>query len=110
MRMSFMTNQIIRKNNIYIYIYGYLINCEYFNNLNGNKYYDRDMYIFIPVRPIHYKKNYYYRRSKSVDNGQNPSLNQHYRRIIDGQKFVSKMLVCKILPTEIMFTDGKIRR
>jgi len=52
---------------------------------------------------IHYKKNHYYRRSKSVGNGQNPSLNQHYRRIIDGQKFVSKMFVYKILPTEIMF-------
>ena len=37
MRISFITNQIIRKKNgkyIYIYIYGYLINCEYFNNLN----------------------------------------------------------------------------
>jgi len=41
--MSFMTNQIIkRKKKIYIYIYiyiyikGYLINCEYFNNLNEN--------------------------------------------------------------------------
>jgi len=37
--MSFMINQIIRRNKnniyIYIYIYGYLINCEYFNNLNG---------------------------------------------------------------------------
>jgi len=41
MRISFMTNQIIRRNKKieYIYIYGYLINCEYFNNLND----DRDM-------------------------------------------------------------------
>jgi len=43
MRMSFMINQIIKKiknrKYIYIYIYGYLINYEYFNNLNG----DRDM-------------------------------------------------------------------
>ena len=43
MRMSFITNQIIKRNKkqkvyIYIYIY-YLINCEYFNNLND----DRDM-------------------------------------------------------------------
>ena len=41
--MSFMINQIIRRNKnniyIYIYIYGYLINCEYLNNLNE----DRDM-------------------------------------------------------------------
>jgi len=44
--MSFMTNQIIKKNKkykiyiyIYIYIYSYLINYEYFSNLNG----DRDM-------------------------------------------------------------------
>jgi len=41
--MSFMTNQIIRRNKkeiIYIYIYIYiLINYEYFNNLNK----DRDM-------------------------------------------------------------------
>ena len=37
------------KNNIYIYIYGYLINCEYFNNLNANGYYGRDMYIPIPI-------------------------------------------------------------
>jgi len=29
-----MTNQIIKRNNIYIY--SYLINCEYFNNLNEN--------------------------------------------------------------------------
>jgi len=42
MRMSFMTNEIIKrkkieKKNIYIYIYrSYLINCEYFNNLNEN--------------------------------------------------------------------------
>ena len=42
MRMSFMTNQTIRRKklNIYIYIYiyiqGYLINCEYFNNLNDD--------------------------------------------------------------------------
>jgi len=39
MRMSFMTNEIIKKikNRIYIYIYrGYLINCEYLNNLNEN--------------------------------------------------------------------------
>ena len=34
MRISFMTNQIIKRNNIYIY--SYLINCEYFNNLNEN--------------------------------------------------------------------------
>jgi len=37
--MNFMTNQITRRNkkfNIYIYIYGYLINCEYFNNLNDD--------------------------------------------------------------------------
>jgi len=47
--MSFTTNQIIRRNkrwDIYIYICvcvcvcvcvcGYLINCEYFNNLNGD--------------------------------------------------------------------------
>ena len=40
--MSFMTNEIIKRNKkykkkIYIYIYrGYLINCEYFNNLNEN--------------------------------------------------------------------------
>ena len=46
MRMSFITNQIIKRNKkwkvyiyIYIYIYSYLINCEYFNNLNE----DRDM-------------------------------------------------------------------
>jgi len=35
-----MTNQITRRNkklNIYIYIYGYLINCEYFNNLNDDE-------------------------------------------------------------------------
>ena len=25
----------------------YLINCEYFNNLNGDSYYGRDMYILI---------------------------------------------------------------
>jgi len=46
--MSFITNQIIKRNKkwkvyiyiyIYIYIYCYLINCEYFNNLNE----DRDM-------------------------------------------------------------------
>ena len=40
--MSFMTNQITRRNKklniyIYIYIYGYLINCEYFNNLNDDE-------------------------------------------------------------------------
>jgi len=50
--MSFMTNQITRRNKklkekkkyvyiyiyiyIYIDIYGYLINCEYFNNLNDD--------------------------------------------------------------------------
>ena len=43
MRMSFMTNQIFRRNKkieriyiyiyIYIYIQGYLINCEYLNKL-----------------------------------------------------------------------------
>jgi len=42
MWMSFMTNQITRRNKklniyIYIYIYGYLINCEYFNNLNDDE-------------------------------------------------------------------------
>jgi len=53
--MSFVTNQIIRRNKkqyiyIYIYIYiCYLINCEYFNNLNGNMYYGGDMYIPIPI-------------------------------------------------------------
>ena len=41
MRMSFMTNEIIKRKKkekkIYIYIYrNYLINCEYFNNLNEN--------------------------------------------------------------------------
>ena len=39
MRMSFMTNEIIKrkKKKKYIYIYmSYLINCEYFNNLNEN--------------------------------------------------------------------------
>jgi len=49
--MSFITNQIIKRNkkiesiyiyiiyiyNIYIYIYGYLINCEYFNNLKEDE-------------------------------------------------------------------------
>jgi len=35
--------------NIYIYIYGYLINCKYFNNLNGDGYYGGDMYIPIPI-------------------------------------------------------------
>jgi len=44
--MSFLTNQLIRRNKkqkvyiyiyIYIYIYGNLINCEYFNNLNRTK-------------------------------------------------------------------------
>ena len=55
MQMSFVTNQIIRRNKkqyiyIYIYIYiCYLINCEYFNNLNGNMYYGGDMYIPIPI-------------------------------------------------------------
>ena len=50
MRMSFMINQIIRRNKkYYIYIYGYLINCEYFNNLNGNGYYGGDMYILIHI-------------------------------------------------------------
>jgi len=39
--MSFMTNEIIKRKYIYIYIYiyiymSYLINCEYFNNLNKN--------------------------------------------------------------------------
>jgi len=34
---------------LYIYIYGYLINCEYFNNLNGDEYYGEDMYIHIPI-------------------------------------------------------------
>ena len=44
MRMSFMTNQIIKRNKkykvyiyIYIYIYSYLINYEYFNNLNRDE-------------------------------------------------------------------------
>jgi len=40
MRMSFITNQIIKRNKkkkVYIYIYGYLINCEYFNNLNEDE-------------------------------------------------------------------------
>jgi len=47
--MSVMTNQIIKRNKkLYIYIYGYLINCEYFNNLNGDEYYGEDMYILIP--------------------------------------------------------------
>jgi len=27
----------------------------------------------------HYKKNWYYRRSKFIGNDQNPSVNQHYR-------------------------------
>jgi len=31
--MSLTTNQIIRRNNIY----GYLINCEYFNSLNMDR-------------------------------------------------------------------------
>ena len=35
MQMSFMTNQIIRRNKNNIYMCGYLINWEYFNNLNG---------------------------------------------------------------------------
>ena len=40
MRMSFMTNQIIRRNKKQkVYIQDYLINYEYFNNLNE----DRDM-------------------------------------------------------------------
>ena len=26
-----------------------LSNCEYFNNLNGNGYYDGDMYMLIPI-------------------------------------------------------------
>jgi len=56
----------------------------------------------------HYKKNRYYRRSKSVGNGQNPSLNRHYQRIIDGQNFVSKMFVDKIL-SKLCFV-GNYRR
>jgi len=42
-----MTNQTIKRKKkciyiyIYIYIYDYLINCEYFNNLNDNG--DRDI-------------------------------------------------------------------
>ena len=48
MRMSFMTNQIIRRNKNNIYMCGYLINWEYFNNLNGDEYYGGDMYIPIP--------------------------------------------------------------
>jgi len=39
--MTFMTDQITKRNkkieSIYIYIYSYLINCEYFNNLNNEK-------------------------------------------------------------------------
>jgi len=58
--MSFITNQIIRRNKnkkyiyiyIYIYIYDYLINCEYFKNLNEDgdmdEYYGGDMFILIP--------------------------------------------------------------
>jgi len=34
---------------IYIYIYDYLINCEYFNNLNEDEYYGGDMYITTPI-------------------------------------------------------------
>ena len=37
--MTFMTNQIIRRNKkqkVYIYIQGNLIKCEYFNYLNGD--------------------------------------------------------------------------
>jgi len=39
--MSFITNQIIKRKkieSINIYIYSYLINCKYFNNLNDDKY------------------------------------------------------------------------
>jgi len=32
-----------------MYVRGYLINYEYFNNLNGNSYYGGDMYIPIPI-------------------------------------------------------------
>ena len=35
--------------NFNFYIYSNLINCEYFNNLNGDGYYDGDMYIPIPI-------------------------------------------------------------
>ena len=43
-----MTNQIIRRNKK-LYIYGYLINWKYFNNLNGDEYYGGDMYITILI-------------------------------------------------------------
>ena len=31
-----------------MYVWSYLINCEYFNNLNGGGYYGGNMYIPIP--------------------------------------------------------------
>jgi len=50
--MSFITNQIIKRNKKWkVYIYIWLINCEYFNNLNE----DRDMAgIFISPSPYLY--------------------------------------------------------
>jgi len=52
MRMSFITNQIIKRNKKWkVYTYIWLINCEYFNNLNE----DRDMAgIFISPSPYLY--------------------------------------------------------
>jgi len=45
---------------------------------------------------MHYKKT-------DIIDGQNPSLNQNYRQILDGQKSIGRTLVGKILLTEIMF-------